>query len=64
MSRPKSSSRIEIDSDQDFIFAPSSSEEEDWGDEAWEVEGIQDEHINTRGKLRYVMQEPFSVTHN
>ena len=64
MAPRNSSSLMEVDNDHAFIYAPSSSEEEDWGDGVWEVEGIQDEHINTRGERRSVMQQFCSFTHN
>ena len=41
--------------DREYIYAPSSSSEEDWGDGSWEVDGIIGEHIDTRGERRYVV---------
>jgi hypothetical protein len=55
MPRRKPGSRMEEDNDTEFIYVPSSSSEEDWGDGVWEVNGIEDEHTNTRGELRCVV---------
>lgn len=38
---------------REYIYAPSSSSGEDWGDESWEVDGIIGEHVNSRGERQY-----------
>lgn len=40
--------------DREYIYTPSSSSDEDWGNGSWEVDGIIGEHIDTRGERRLV----------
>lgn len=51
---PKRSNRHSADASE-YIYAPSASSEEDWGDDAWEVDGIIGEHVDTRGERRFVI---------
>jgi hypothetical protein len=45
---PKRSGTSSVDK-REHIYAPSSSSDEDWGDDEWEVKGIIGEHTAERG---------------